>query len=130
MKIEDHMKNIEESLEEIEEAVEKGLTKRQRSLAFHVSVVSTELLEVYLHKLRLLDEGKVLKHNMFSSKRRANEELPFDFPHKKEIINLLVEIEKRRNILTYGKRRNEKELEEFLNLFLKLKKIFEEEGVI
>ncbi len=130
MKIEDHMRNIEESLEEIEEAVEKGLTKRQRSLAFHVSVAATEMLEVYLHKLKLLDESKILKHNMFSSKRRALEELPFDFPHKKEIIELLVEIEKRRNVLTYGKIRNKKELEEYLNLFLKLKKIFEEEGVI
>ena len=130
MKVEDHLKNIEESLEEIEEAIEVGLTKRQRTLAFHISVVSTEMLEVYLHKLGLLSESRMLKHNMFSSKRRALEELPYDFPHKKEIINLLVEIEKRRNILTYGKRRNEKELKEYLNTFLKLKKIFEDEGVI
>lgn len=130
MKIEDHLKNIQESIEEIEEAIEKGLTKRQRSLGFHVSVAATELLEVFLHKLGLLDESRTLKHNDFSSKRRALEILPFDFPHKKEIIDLLVEIEKRRNVLCYGKRKSEKELKEYLNLFNKLKKIFEEEGII
>ena len=130
MRTSEHIRNIRESLEEIEEAIELGLERRQRSLGFHISVCATELVELYLHKLNLLEEGRVLKHTDFSSIRRAKEVLHFDFPRKEEIIPILVEIEKRRNILCYGKRRKKKELEEYLKLFLKIKKIMEEEGVI
>ena len=121
MQVKDHVANIQESLGEIEEAVEQGLEKKQRSLGFHISVCSTEMVEVMLHKLKILKEERILKHNDFSSIRRANDILKFEFPRKKEIINLLVEIEKKRNILCYGKRKPKKDLEEFLELFNKLK---------
>lgn len=121
MKIKDHIENIRESFREIEEAVEQGLETKQRSLGFHISVCSTEMVEVLLHKLNLLKEERILKHNDFSSIRRANDILKFEFPHKKEIINLLVEIEKKRNLLCYGKRKPKTDLEEFLKLFTKLK---------
>ncbi|HDD45842.1 MAG TPA: hypothetical protein ENG42_00045 [Candidatus Aenigmarchaeota archaeon] len=130
MKIEEHVKNIRESLEEIEEAIELGLERRQRSLGFHVSVCATEIVEVMLHKLGLLSEERILKHTDFSSIRKAKETLHFDFPEKDKIINLLVEIEKRRNILCYGKRRKKDELEDYLNLFNELKNIVEKEGVL
>jgi len=130
MKTGDHIKNIRESLEEIDEAIDLGLEKRQRNLGFHISVCSAEMLEVFLHKLKLLKEDRILKHNDFSSVRKANDILSFEFPYKKKIIELIVEIEKRRNVLCYGKRKPKKDLEEFLNLFLKLKEIFEKEGVL
>ncbi len=130
MKTTEHVRNIKESLEEIDEAVELGLERRQRSLGFHVSVCATELVELYLHKAGLLDESRVLKHTDFSSLRRARDVLSFAFPRKEEVIEILVEIEKRRNVLCYGKRKEEDELKEYLNLFMRLKRIMEEEGVM
>lgn len=127
MKTKDHLENVRESLKEIDEAVEQGLKKKQRSLGFHVSVCSTELVEILLHKLNILKEERILKHNDFSSIRKANEALKFEFPNKKIVIELLVGIEKKRNLLCYGKRKSEKDLEEFLDLFNKLRDILKED---
>ena len=123
MKIEDHMRNIEESLEVIKESVQVGLQKRQRNLGFNVSVAATEMLEVYLHKKNLLNPSSILKHEFFSSERRANEKLSFDFENKREIIGLLVNLEIKRNILCYGKLQPIEILESLLNSFNKLKNL-------
>ena len=129
MKIEDHDRNIGESLEVIKESIQKGLQERQRNIGFNVSVAAAEMLEVYLHKNNLINPGATIKHDLFSSLRIAKEKLNFDFPNKDEIISLLHEIETKRNILCYGKPQTEEAISEFLDLFNKIKSLFEKMGV-
>ena len=130
MRTEEHIRHLRESMREIEEAIEMGLTEKQRTLGFHISVASVDMLEIFLHKLGLLDVSQILKHNDFTSKRKALSKLNFDFPHKEKILNLMIEVENKRNQLCYGKRKNKQELEEIVMKFEELKKIFEREGVL
>ncbi|MBI2629538.1 hypothetical protein HYW76_00385 [Candidatus Pacearchaeota archaeon] len=129
MKIEDHLRNINESLEVIKESIEKGIQNRQRNLSFNISVASVEMLEVFLHKNNLINPGTAIKHDWFSSERRANERLPFEFNNKLEIIKLLADIETKRNMLCYGKLQPVEIILSVLEDFNKLKEIFEREGL-
>lgn len=129
MKIEDHLRNIRESLEVIKESIQRGLQERQRNISFNASVASSEMLEVYLHKHNLINPGTSIKHESFSSIRKAEEILNFDFKNKKEIIALLNKIETNRNILCYGKPQPIETIESVLNSFNKLKLLFEKEGL-
>ena len=129
MKIDAHKRAIQESLEVIFESVNKGLSERQRTIGFHCSVVLVDILELYLHSKNLIDPGASIKHDFFTSERKAEERLPQSFEHRTQIIKLLVEVEKRRNLLCYGKGQDEKFLEEYLELFNKVKKIFDSMGV-
>ncbi len=129
MKIEDHLRNIKESLEVIKESIVKGIQERQRNIGFNVSAVAVEMLEVFLHEKNLINPGTMIKHDWFNSLRIANEKLKFDFPHKKEIIDLICKIELKRNILCYGKQQPISEIESVLNSFNKLKEIFERAGL-
>ncbi len=131
MKIEEHKRLLKESLEEIQEAIEKGLIERQRSLAFHVTSAIADYLEIYLHMKNLIDPGFVIKHDYFRSEEIAKRKLPWSFPYKEQIIKLAVKLERKRDSFCYGKKKSFEELEEFVNDFLKLKRIFEEKlGVV
>jgi hypothetical protein len=130
MRIEKHMENLRESIEVIEECVKIGrLTERQRTIGFHTSVGSVELLEVYLHKKNLIDPGMQLKHDWFDSKKKVESKLPFDFPNKDKVISLITKIENRRNILCYGAPQEKKIVIETIQLFQELRKTLEEMGV-
>ena len=109
MKIEDHLRNIRESLEVMEnsvdsvtvhsnspdrefgtkgnsiiqilcinESIQKIVQERQRNIGFNISVAATEMLEVFLHKNNLINFGTILKHDWFTSPRKAEEKLGFD----------------------------------------------------
>lgn len=129
MKIEDHYKNVKESLEVLEECIEKGLVARQRTIGFNASAASADLLEILLHKFNLIDPGFVVKHEWFKSKNKIEEKFPFDFPHKKEILELIFTIEEKRNLLCYGKPQPAETIQEVMNAFNHLKAILKEEGV-
>lgn len=129
MKIEDHLRNIRESLEVIKESIQKGIQERQRSIGFHTSVASVEMLEVFLHKNNLLNPGIILKHEWFSSVRKAKEKLNVDFQNEEEILNLINEIEIKRNLLCYRKPQPVKTIESIIEHFNKLKSLFEEMGL-
>ena len=129
MKIEDHLRNIKESLEVIEESIQKGIKERQRNIGFNSSVASVEMLEVLLHKNNLIDPGAMLKHEWFSSIRRVNERLPFNFPEKEKIIELIIDIEDKRNLLCYGKLQSEETIKSVLYSFNQLKDILNKLGV-
>jgi len=129
MRIEDHIRNINESLEVINESIQKGIRDRQRNIGFNVSVASVEMLEVFLHKNNIINPGAVIKHDWFSSKRKADEKLKFDFPDKEKIINILVSIEEKRNILCYGKPQPAESIEEILGQFNKIKSMLENKGI-
>jgi len=129
MKIEVHKRNVKESIDVIEECIDKGVVDRQRTIGFHVSAACIDLLEIYLHQENLIDPGLILKHEWFKGKRRLQERLPFDFPRKMEIVQIISYIEEQRNILCYGKPQKEESIGYILQEFHTLKKIFKELGI-
>lgn len=129
MKTQDHLRNIRESIEVINESLEKGIENRQRNIGFNTSVASVEMLEVYLHTKNLLNPTALLKHSWFNSIRKANEKIPFDFEDKEKIFDLLNKIETQRNLLCYGKLKPVELIKENIQNFNKIKKIFEEKGL-
>jgi len=124
MKIESHLENLRESTREIEEAIRKGLLQKQRTIGFHTSAGAIDMLEIMLHKNNLVDAGFVIKHEWFKSKKKIAEKFHFNFSDKEEIIKLVTNIENMRNKLCYGKRVKEKELENVVQNFNKLKELF------
>jgi len=129
MKAEDHLRNIKESLEVIEESIQKGIQERQRNIGFNTSVAAAEMLEVYLHKKDLINPGISIKHEWFNSIKNAKERLNFDFENKEKIIELLNKIELKRNILCYGKIQPIEDTEEILEYFNEIKSLFEDMGL-
>ena len=129
MKIEDHLININNSIETINECIQKDVIKRQRTIAFNISVTVAEMLELYLHKNNLINPGTMIKHEMFNSIQRVQEFLNFEFNNKEKIIELYNKIEKLRNILCYGKPQQEEKIKEMIELFNEVKNIFEKEGI-
>lgn len=129
MRIESHKENLKESLLVIEESIIKGLIERQRTIGFHISAASADLLEILLHKDNLIDPGFIIKHEWLKSKNLIKEKFPFDFPKKQEILNLIYKIEEKRNTLCYGKPQKIEIIQEALDNFNKLKKLFKEIGI-
>lgn len=129
MKIEDHKKQLKESLEVIRESIEKGLLERQRNIGFNTSAASADMLEILLHKNDLIDPGFIIKHEWFNSPNKIKDKFSFDFPRKKDILALMEEIEKTRNTLCYGKHQEIEILIKITEKFNRLKSIFREVGV-
>ena len=129
MKINDHLRNLGESIEVIEQSIEKGLVERQRNIGFNVSAASSDMLEIFLHKKSLIDPGFIIKHEWFKSKKKLDEKFSFDFPNKDIIFGLISKIEERRNILCYGKPQKIEIIREVITNFNKLKDIFKEAGL-
>lgn len=129
MKQEVHLRNIRESVEVLEECIEKGLEERQRTIGFTVSAAAADLFEMLLHKKGLLDQGSLLKHEWFKSKKKLGEKLPFDFPEKQLFLELMLKIEEKRNILCYGKPQKKDVLQEIVDAFNTLKQKCKEAGL-
>ncbi|MBU3912773.1 MAG: hypothetical protein KKB21_04110 [Nanoarchaeota archaeon] len=125
MRVEDHLRNIQESLEVINESIQKGIQERQRNIGFNCSVASVEMLEIFLHKNNLINPGAVIKHDWFASERKANEKLPFDFPEKDKIMKIPIEIESKRSLLCYGKPHEIETIESVISSFNQIKSLFE-----
>lgn len=126
MKIEAHLERLNESVLEIEEAVERGIINKQRTIGFHTSAGAIDMLEIILHKNNLIDAGFLINHDWFNSDKKIKEKLSFNFPKRDNIIELIKSIEKVRNNLCYGKRQEIKILEKVINNFNSLKRIFKE----
>jgi hypothetical protein len=129
MNIESHLRNLKESLDLIEKSIEKGLKERQRTIGFNTSVASTDMLEIFLHKNNLITPGAVIKHTWLKSKNKLKEKIPFDFPKKKEILDLAFKIEEKRDGLCYGKSQETEKIQEVIDNFNKLKEKFREVGL-
>ena len=71
MKKEKFEEGLKEVLDEIENAIkgERGLLAHQRRLAFSLSLGSTILLALYLHKLNIMKEGAKINHLWFKKKK-------------------------------------------------------------
>ncbi len=126
MKIEDHYKRLNESLEVIKEGIERGLLERQRTIGFSASAACADMLEILLHKKGLIDPGFIIKHEWFKSKKKIEEKFPFDFKEKEKILSLISSIEEKRNILCYGKPQKEEFIRKLIEDFRKLEKEFKE----
>ena len=129
MNMEAHRRAISESLDILKECIQKGIENRQRTIGFHCSVASADMLELYLHSKNLIDPGSFIKHGFFSSERKARERLDMDFPNNDKIIALLVGLENKRNSLCYGKPQPKETIEDYIMVFNQIRKIFEEMGV-
>ena len=129
MKLDVHLRNIKESVEVLEDCIEKGLLERQRTIGFTTSAAAVDLLEMLLHKKNLLDQGTILKHQWFRSKNKLEEKLPFDFPEKKEFLALIFILEEKRNVLCYGKPQKIEVLKDVIETFNTLKQKCKEAGI-
>ena len=129
MKIEEHVRGIRESLRLLEYAIEKGLVDNQRTVGFNASAAAIDLLELYLHKNSLIDPGFIIKHDWFLSKNKIGEKINFDFPKKREIIEIIMRIEDKRIPLCYGRKQKEDVVRSVMEDFNELKDKFEEAGL-
>jgi len=152
--IDEHKRKIKEHLEEIDEAIDKGIENKPITLGFHCSACSLEYLEIYLHIIKKslciswtfgcsrlyfcinnldinkLEIGKIIKHDWFKRPKKEQKKEPL-IERK-----LPVQFEKKQEIydLIYSieKERNslmygkpkEGQVKKVLDLFLKLKEIF------
>ena len=129
MNTDKHYERLRESLEVLEESIEKDIIKRQRTIGFNCSAAAVDMLEIHLHKEKLIDPGFVLKHEWFKSKRKIKDKLPFEFKNKNKILRLMDEIETKRNALCYGTPQSETIVKQVIIKFNSLKKIMNELGV-
>lgn len=130
--IEEHKKKIKEHLDEIDEAIEAGIEKKPITIGFNCSACSIQFLELYLHASGKISIGKVVKHDWFKRPKEGQKKEPLierklqiDFHKKKEIYDLIYDLEEERTILMYGKS-TEKQIKKVLDSFSKLKEIFKE----
>ncbi len=126
MKNEDHLRQLKESVQEIEKSIIEGINEKQRTIGFNTSAGAIDMLEIILHKENLLETSAMIKHEWFNSERKIAEKLICDFPRKNEIISLIKKIESMRNRFCYGKKQPESSIQETVNNFNALKNIFEE----
>ncbi len=130
--IEEHKKKIKEHLEEIEDAIDRGIEKRPVTIGFHCSACSIQFLELYLHLINKIPIGKIIKHDWFKKptpeqkiKPLIERKLAAEFLKKQEIYDLIYKIEEARTTLMYGKA-EKRQVEAVLTNFNKLKELFKE----
>jgi hypothetical protein len=121
-----HAIKIKESRESLEDAIAKGIAERQVTIGFLSSFLACNLFELFLHRARLIDYGTHFKHTWFASKRRLREALPFEFPHKQEILDLMHHIEKARDLLCYGNPQPESMVREQVERVRELERLIQE----
>ena len=133
MRKERHEEVLKEVLDEIGSALNDkgGLVSHQRRLAFSLSLGTVNLLELHFHILNIMKEGSMIDHSWFKRNRKnVLEKLgkqvtsPIDsIKDINEIVDIIRNIEERRDDLAYGAPATEDVLQNKINLFFKLKRI-------
>lgn len=123
MKEEQHLQAFEEREETIFKwAVEvRGIENSSRIIGDNVSRAIVELLSVYLHQKRKVEEGFQLNHAWFKSEK-VIDRLP-EFEHKAKIIGLMVKLELLCEKLSYGTPRSIDSTKKALELFNELESL-------
>lgn len=123
MKEEDHLKAYQEYKDNIFSwALEiRGLEKSQRTVGLNSSRAIVELLSVYLHRKKLVDEGFQLNHRWFKSEK-VSEKLP-DFKNKSELLKNMIALENSSEALAYGAPKSKENIKEIIWLFNESEKI-------
>ena len=80
-----------------------------------------ELLSVYLHRKKLVDEGFQLNHRWFKS-GKVSEKLP-DFENKDMILKKMIALENTSEILAYGAPKPKENIKEIIVIFNKIESI-------
>lgn len=126
MKIEAHKEALAEYLAYVEQA-RHTLESSKRLLLLVCSQAASEAISILLHKLELIDDSTIIKHNQLDSKNFWAE-LP-DFDGKTKISRLAAEVERARN-LAYGTLKNIKpeDLLRNISLLFELKELVEAAG--
>lgn len=125
--VEEHKAAMRSMEDDIKEKVRMGLLEeRQALIGFAVSEASVNCLAILLHRKRLITSGFNVNHRFFSSRKRADEHVPFDLPGKDELLGALVRVEQLRDRLCYGKRKPAAEAEEAVGLFFRIKGLVQE----
>lgn len=128
MKIEEHEKAYEEHKKALDRMIEEGIEENQRNIAYNISQGSVELLALFLHKLNFFQSsGDQIDHRIFKSKNLIDSKLNFDFPQKREILELMKNIEEERNALCYGSRKPKQRIEKIILDFNRLRRIINSE---
>ncbi|MBS3071953.1 hypothetical protein J4408_03105 [Candidatus Pacearchaeota archaeon] len=124
MKVEEHEKAYEEHKKNIDRAIEEGIENNQRNIGYNISQGSAELFAIFLHKLhKIQGSGDQIDHRIFKSDSLIKKKIPFDFPSKKEILDLMREIEEERNALCYGSRKPKERIEKAIKSFNALREV-------
>ncbi len=135
---EKHVQKLKEVLDEIRAALNdlRGLIAHQIRLADVISLGSVNVIELYLHRKKVIKPGGRLEHQWFKSKQKtifdrisAQITTPInDLPSMNELVDIAMQIEKNRNDLVYGSPvKDELLLKQKINQFLELKKKVESE---
>lgn len=124
----------------IEEALSSdNILLHQKRLAAMLSIGLQHIVELYLHRLKVLKPGAWIKHDWFALGERnltmkfsAVLTKPYDkVPELNEIVLLARNIETDRNDILYGSPAvDSKKLREKIDNFLEIKKIVEKVGEI
>lgn len=128
MLIENHKIRLRESLHNITRVVAEGATENQRSVGFHTSAGSVDLLNIYLHQAGHLDTSADVAHRKLLSGRLLSEAVPYAFPNKDRIFELLIQIEGARTGLCYGRPQDVAVVEATLRAFTELRDLFRTMG--
>ncbi|MCD6496232.1 MAG: hypothetical protein J7K54_03100 [Candidatus Aenigmarchaeota archaeon] len=134
MKYEKHREALKEVMDTISKALDdpEGLTGHQRRIISMLSMGTAQLVEMYLHKLRVMKPGGQVKHDWFKQNER-NIRLKLspllttritEIPQMNEILYMASEIEKNRDEIFYGSPLpTDRLLKEKIETFLELKKL-------
>lgn len=127
MKLEEHQQALEEHLRNLNKAIDEGIEKNQRNIAYNVSQGAVELFALHLHTLHLIEgSGDQWDHRIFKSRKRVAQKVPFAFPDKDRILKLMENLELERNLLCYGKRKPQERIERMITNFQELRKIIDQ----
>ena len=126
--VDNHKIRLRESLELITWSVGRGVETYQRTIGFHSSAASVDLLNIYLHQATLLDTSSDITHRRMGSERMLREALPFDFPQKAPLIQFLCAVEAARSRLCYGRPQAAAVVQESVTAFGELRRIFHDLG--
>jgi len=124
--IEEHKRIQEELEEDINEKINRNIiAKRQKIIGFAASESSTNLFALLLHKLELISAGFNVNHRFFASIERAKEKFNYDFTDKNKILELMVNQEHFRDLLCYGKNKEDSTVKNAVKNYFELKKLIE-----
>lgn len=133
-----HLEALKEVMATIEEALgSSDIVQHQRRLISMLSIGIQHIIELYLHRLKVIKSGTQVKHNWLVLGERNMKlkfssvlTMPYDkIPEMNEIISLSRNIEIDRNDILYGSPSVDGgKLKEKIDNFLDIKRIIEKTG--
>lgn len=127
MRIEERLRALAEHELNIKRCIENGIIENQRNIAFNISQASIELFSIYLVKQNLITSSVDFDHRIFKKSIEISKKIPFNFPNKSMILELMRKIEEKRLFLCYGKRKPEKDVKDIIKFWNEIKPLLGED---